>query len=380
MATDFDKKTMLRVKEGRFLIYRLYDVANEIDLAQAETIIAKRYLISRMRLHRLRPKAVRFADPPLTLSADVAAFELPALPFTPDQLVIRLYDFGVISVRLEIPLPPNTPMSEAEAAFREVGEIDPDLLCRQIAHQVMQEIAPALRKPQWEWEEWLDEDYLILYVRYFAQESQPDASALLEMYDFARLLMGEEFPLSQQVTQDVLKYAYTYSAEDLVIVSWETAFVYETEGIMDVPDLLEFANAQLLELVFFDEVLDEELDMAYDDIEAVLHGGGLVRYRHLRRILSRLMMTVMEITELSARVMNALKLTEDVYYAKVYEGAAEVLGLPTWMDSVQEKVDNLREIYTMLAEEASNARMMWLEVSIVVLILLEIILWLLGIG
>jgi len=147
---------------------------------------------------------------------------------------------------------------------------------------------------------------------------------------------------------------------------------------MDVPDLLEFANAQLLEFAFFDNRLDGVLEEAYDDVEDVFRSGGLLKFRRVRYVSSRLMMIVVDVTELAGRVINALKMTEDVFYATVYMGAAEVLGLSAWMQSVENKTETLHNIYSMLTEEAADARMTFIEVAILLLILFEIILALLG--
>lgn len=366
----------LAVRDGRLLIYRLYDVANEINLVQAEQLIATSARASRLQLRRLGPKVVRFAVAPLTLPIPLGATHiLPDLPPVHGALV-RLYDFGAVCVRLDVDIPPHTPLQDVFRFHRLLLDADVGHLCRPLVRHTLERIAPALYKPQWEDHLWLEQDYLILYVRAFDTEAPLPADALPDHIDLPRLLMGEEFPLSAQVRNDVLRYMYTYSPADLAVISWDTAFVYDTEGIMDVPDLLEFANAQLLELAFFDAVLDDELEAAYDDVEALQRqGGGLLRYRRLRRILNRLLTTIMEITELSGRVMNALRLTEDVFYARVYTGATEVLGLQAWMAGVQDKVHNLRDIYTLLAEEADNSRMALLEFGIVLLIVVEILLF-----
>ncbi len=366
----------LTIREGYVLVYRLYDVANEIDLLAAERLFSRNYPTGRMQLSRVRPKAIHFSNPPVTLR--VSPDELPAHAWFlhPTNILVRLYDFGVISVRLDIPLPSGASQEEVIRLFTRVLNEGPETSCRHVALQAMQQCSSALYKPQWDADAWEDEDYAILYVRHFQQ--QVTASQVLHAWDIPRVLMGETTRVSQQVSETVLAHTYTYSPEDLAVVSWEAAFVYDVDGVMDVPDLLEFANAQLLELSFFDDRLDDALEGAYDDVEDVHRRGGLFKYRRLRDVSSRLLMTVVDVTELSGRVMNALKVTEDVFYAMVYSGAAEVLGLPTWMESVENKIDTLRSIYSMLADEAADVRMTLIEVAILLLILFEIVLALLG--
>jgi len=358
------------VHEGKIMVYRLYDVAYEIDLDAAERIVEQEYPISRLRMQRLRPEAVRFVNPPLTLPMPPFGVDTGGWFWETAQCVVRLFDFGVVSVRLELPVPRDTPMADLEEMVRRIVDEPPDILCRDVARQAVERIGPALDRPLAEWEE---EDYLVVYVRSFQGDAPLGVNLLQSEYDFTALLMAEDFPLSDQVRRDVMRHAYAYSNEDLVVLTWETAFVYETDGTMDIPDLLEFANAQLLELQYFDELVDEELSVAYDDIESVSRGWGLLRYRRLNQILNRLMVTIAELSALSERVVNALKLTEDVYYAKVYTGAVDVLGLPNWVESVRRKVTDLQEIYSMLSGEAQTAQFMALEASIVVLILVEII-------
>ncbi len=369
--------SQLRIRDGRFLVYRLYDIANEIDLSLAEQHVAAHMPITRLQLRRLRPKVVRFTVPPLSFAVPLSApLSLSSRLPPVRQAFVRLYDFGVAGVRFEVPIPPNTPVDEIYGHLSEILEVDAGRYARPLVHDLMSTLDEALFKPQWDFREWEEEDYLILFVRALEGNGPVKAEDLLEHMDIPRLLMAEEYTLSPQVREDVLQYAYTYSTGDLAVISWETAFVYDSEGIMDVPDLLEFATAQLLELAFFDSRLDDALDAAYDEVELLQQAGrGVLRYRHIRRILNRLLRTIVEMTEISGRVINALRLTEDVFYARVYAGATEVFGVHTWMEGVQEKLDNLREIYTLLAEEAADTRMTLLEGTIVLLFLVDIILY-----
>ena len=50
---------------------------------------------------------------------------------------------------------------------------------------------------------------------------------------------------------------FSYHEDDLTIVQWDTAFVYDrTESARAIEDILEFANSQLLELRTYDALLD----------------------------------------------------------------------------------------------------------------------------
>ena len=62
----------------------------------------------------------------------------------------------------------------------------------------------------------------------------------------------------------MLRHRVSYLADDLVVPTWSTAFVYDTEaGAQAAQEILEYANSQLLEFRHYDELLDKELGRIY---------------------------------------------------------------------------------------------------------------------
>ena len=49
-----------------------------------------------------------------------------------------------------------------------------------------------------------------------------------------------------------------------MVLTWDRAFIYEPRQESDVADVLEVANAQLVEMRYYDELLDAELPRMYD--------------------------------------------------------------------------------------------------------------------
>ena len=72
-------------------------------------------------------------------------------------------------------------------------------------------------------------------------------------------MYGEQKILSSRMKEDLLQYRYSYFEDDLVILNWDNALMIEPSGSMEIADILEFANAQLLELRYYDDVVDKEL-------------------------------------------------------------------------------------------------------------------------
>jgi len=203
------------------------------------------------------------------------------------------------------------------------------------------------------------------------------AEQLLERVDLAPLLSGEQRALSTAARQDLLRQCFSYYTDDLTVLTWDRAFIYEPRGDSDVIDVLEVANAQLLEMRYYDEVLDAELPRMYDLIERAQRTVPLFAPWRFANLARRLTTLVAEVTELTERVDNALQVTEDVYLARVYAAALELFRVPAFGAAVDRKLSIIRDSYTALYHEASAARSALMEAVIVGLIATEIVLALL---
>ncbi|MCL4442035.1 MAG: hypothetical protein M1609_16025 [Firmicutes bacterium] len=179
--------------------------------------------------------------------------------------------------------------------------------------------------------------------------------------------------MSEQVRRDTLKNSFSYGTGDLTIITWDSALVYDSEGSTDVPDLLEFATSQLLELRYYDDLLSHELDRMHDAIAWADKGGLWARLRQYRRIMKNLMEVVLDITEITEKIQKQLTVTEDVFYARVYGSALTIFRTREWTDIIQHKVTLIQRNYSMLSDEVINHRSLLLELAIIALFLFEII-------
>ena len=123
------------------------------------------------------------------------------------------------------------------------------------------------------------ETYTVVFVRRL--EGDPSAGDVLAAPSLASLVLGEPTSrrLSPSQRQDVLTHSHSYFDDDLVVVDWNCAFVLEPSGSRDIPDILELASSQLLELRYYDELFDAELARVYRDLDCA-HGrkfGDIVR-------------------------------------------------------------------------------------------------------
>ena len=82
---------------------------------------------------------------------------------------------------------------------------------------------------------------------------------------------------------------------------------------------------------------------------------------------------IVDVLELTDRSSNALKVVGDAYYARIYRSAAMRLGLADWQRHIDTKLASLGDMYRFFSDEARSRRDEFLEVTIVVLVALEVI-------
>ncbi len=358
---------VFRVQDGSVRIYRILDVADGIDLARAEALASAPK--SRARLASPR-SAIEIAQPPLRLGLSAREVRV-AGQSRRAEVQVSLFDYGVASFLFEIPIVPGTTLEEllplAEALLeRPAPELDE--VARALAAEMTVALAPALLRPHM-WEG--IETYAVFFVRAFDRSVTGDE--LLEHAPLARLLLGETdpVPLSAGERSDVLKNRFSYLETDLAVVDWNSAFVHEPSGSTDVPDLLELATAQLLELRYYDAYLDRELAGIRGEVERA--GAGGMFTRRYSRLMRRTAALLVDMSEMVDRVENAVKIVGDFYLARLYQAALGRFRLPAWQESVLRKHRMLSEVNRILSDGADTRRAELLESTIIVLIAWEIL-------
>ncbi|MDA8170195.1 MAG: hypothetical protein M0Z59_10950 [Nitrospiraceae bacterium] len=358
------------IAAGSLLLYNLFDVAWEIDLHRIERRLAesKRLTIDRKHFS----KAFEFANPPVSLALKPLEKNIGGALYRVNAYA-RVYDYGVLSIIFEVPLS-GLALWQIERLSREIERTKPfgEDFKREVGllANVLKDEITGLNIGRFE------EDYAIYYVKKTAPSL--NAEDFLKQYDLSSLLLyeeGGEQP-GRNIAKELLYNSFSYSEGDLVVINWDNAFVLEPSGSMDIPDLIEYANAQLLELRVYDNMLDRELEAIYGRIAP----KGTLPLWHIKKyeeLAAKVMRTVTELTEITEKIDNSVKVTEDVYYARVYDTALRLFKVKQWEGSIRRKLDVASRVYQMLYQEIANKRTEFLEIVIVLLIALEIILALL---
>ncbi len=360
-----------RVADGAVLVYRLFDVADAVDLVTAEKAVAAPK--SRLRLEGAQSgSALELPRPPIHLALGPREVPLASGPRRAEASA-HVFDYGVVSIRYTLPIAPGTSLAELVPLAEELF-VDPtpalDAEARREAEELSRALGGALERPH-AWEGL--ESYQVCFVRRFEEPAR--AADLLASAPIAELLLGETstVALSRPERDEVLGYHFTYLEDDLAVLHWNSALVVEPSGVEDIPDLLELATAHLLELRYYDALLDRELHRIYDEIEA---GGSPVaniftrRYRRLQRETAALLV---ELSEMIERLENAVKIVGDFYLARLYQSAVRRFRLPAWQETVLRKQKLVSDVNDLTGDAADTSRSELLEVAIIVLILFEIV-------
>jgi hypothetical protein len=350
------------IAKAFFRAFFVYDVADTIDLRLLRTVGGEG--VARAPL-QLRPEAssefIQYPVVPLIV-------RLPNLTDYGASMRAKIFDYGVVSIRISVPF--EGPWDDYAALARRLRR-DPRLEARARAalEDVLTEIAPALDEPH----DALVEDYFVLEVDRFNDPLEASTLTTSLAAPLAQLLLFEDRELVAAEEAEALRIAFSYYADDLAVVQWDAAFVYDrAEGAEAIMDILEFANSQLVEFRTYDARLDEELDAIY----ALQPGRSVRRFqrgREAARRADRVRYLLVDILELTDRTSNALKIIGDAYYARLYRAASSRLGLADWQRQIDTKLRSVSEIYRVFQDQAQYARSEFLELIIIALIAVEAI-------
>jgi hypothetical protein len=185
----------------------------------------------------------------------------------------------------------------------------------------------------------------------------------------ASLLMQEEDDevLSEQEVYESTGLYLSYYGDDLVVVDWDSAVVVgQKDSLDDVLHIMELANVQLVELAAYDKVLDEALQRAYGDMNR--QPVGLTR-----KMLQNLRELRIDLARISDELSNITKFFGDWHLAKTHRSLADRFHLGDWQRVIGEKTRTLDGLYQILLQNRFNMWMFVLEVTIVLLFIIDLV-------
>ncbi len=382
---------------GSVLVLIQFDVCEEIKLDELRKIFGAR--TAEASFKHQAPGYVRYQRPPVEETLD------PLILDSGERLEgqIKYYDYGVVSLVFELPFSGDWDKL-IQLSCRWTSDTNFEKLASRVVKQKLERAAPALVKPYAAQDgatDWLQEDYFIFHVREIklgetrladiksgdikvgdiklsdikpADSSAPSANDLLAAHgdQIAQVVRGEMSMLSEGERQEILQSRISYYPNDLAVIGWNAAFIYDTDaGAETAIQLLQYANSQLLEFRHYDELMTKELENVYDFLDA--GGTGLWSRWRTARAASKLHTVLLDVNELTERADNAIKFLSDMFSARLYKLCAAKVGVPDYKDLVKEKLQTAEDLYRFMVEQFNQSRAFVLELMVVVILIVELI-------
>ena len=180
--------------------------------------------------------------------------------------------------------------------------------------------------------------------------------------------------LSRQEAVESTSRSLSYYEDDLVVIDWDAALLIDQPKDFDETlHILELANVQLAELEAYDRVLDSALERSYRDL-------GSTPMRRRSDVLRDLRELRIDMARFNDELSNITKFFGDWHLARVYEAVAARFHLSDWHRAVSDKLKTLDELHQLLKSDQSNRWMMILEVTIVLLFIIDLAILFTGAG
>jgi hypothetical protein len=348
---------------GEVVYLFAFDVANEIVTAKVGEILSQTPFPFTIREHHTLPKDVPYYKP-LTVEAPRSW----AVRGCPARLLVRVYDVGVVNVAVRVAvridrladlLPFHDPKLDDGRILTSAAEELCGEVCRSLDGLLIRAAAPT--KPE-------------AYTAFCLTDLGGVEDVNRWLTDERRAVAGllaETTPdqLSEAQVAEALRVQRSFENTDVVVVDWDAALIVDLTGYVDdVLYVLELANLQLEEFRVMDEALDRYLNQAYDDLGRrpfPIIGVGRGVLRELRRFR-------VDLTKLADEVTHITKFFGDWYLARVYLGARERFALDQWRGSVERRLSQLDQLYSVVHGDLYDRRMLWLEIIIVVLFVIDV--------
>lgn len=354
------------------------DVAYELKRPVPQTLLGQPLLPHQVGPAKRSPKQHLFQH---LHAARLEPVEMPSpLGKVRVQRMVKVLPIGAVSIMLRVPF--------SGARLEQLGAFDSPAFAREVVHRhlvdlaksIHEELAPYAVRPAVALPE--GEAYTVFcletpvmggdgpsfHADAWFESNRRDIAAILTQEPHASLLSEQE---AVESTNQFLSYYRT----DLVVVDWDAALVMDQQADMDETlHVLELANLQLEELIAYDRLLDAALERSYADL---LHPPRLFSRAALMR---RLREVRIDLARFSDALSNITKFFGDWHLARLYEAVSRRFHLADWHRAIDDKLKTLDDLYEMLKQEQNHRLMVFLEASIVIMFLIDIIVLFGGFG
>jgi hypothetical protein len=300
----------------------------------------------------------------------------PAGPLRVER-VVKLLPVGAISITVRVPF--DVERVEDLVGYHDLqfsnGSLHDEV--RRLAEEIWRELQPHYIRPVTQLAE--EEAYTVFCLE--SPLTAEDGTALnaenwwrANRRAVASLLTQEPDldRLSKQEAEESTGRYLSYYEHDLVVVDWDAALIVdEPRNFDETLYVMELANLQLAELEAYDRILDGSLERAYRDLSLRPMRGRANMLRELRELR-------IDLTRFSDELSNITKFFGDWHLARLYENISARFHLADWHRTIDGKLKTLDDLYQLLNHDRINRWMLILELTIVLLFVIDLVILFLG--
>ncbi len=196
------------------------------------------------------------------------------------------------------------------------------------------------------------EEYTVYQISEY--KGDPELFLKTQSQRIAGLLKSEKLTLDEKEIEHTLSFQFKYAKDDLVIIDWDGAFIFDPNGEFgEIVELFELANYQLLRYRMLDIDLDERLHKISKMAEKANQRWRFFGTREIGQAYQEVIkLRSQSISEFEA-LDRDIKLIGDWYLARLYDLATKKFKLEEWRVSVKEKLESLEDVYSIISENFS---------------------------
>jgi hypothetical protein len=359
---------------GRVIYIYAFDVAYEMLRLPVPQLLGQPVAQFAVDASRRNPRHLFFYRPQMV--------RLPPMerigPNGPIRLErsMKLLPVGALSITVSVPF--EVTAIKDLVCFHDLefsnGNLSQEV--RQIAEEARAELAQYCIRPVAHLME--EEAYTVFCIDapLMAEDGQPlGAEDWLQHHrrEVAALLTQEADvnQLSRQEADESTGRYLSYYEDDLAVLDWDAALIVQEPAQLDeILYVLELANLQLAELEAYDRILDTALERSYRDLAR--------QPRRSREVMRELREIRVDLARFSDELSNITKFFGDWHIARLYENISARFHLGDWHRTIDEKLKTLDDLYQLLSQDRINQWMLTLEVTIVLLFIVDLILLVMG--
>lgn len=372
---------MFSIAKGSFQIYRVFDLGEEINLSQVKENLSA-FIKNEWSIKQSSKPSIIIKNPPLSLLLHSEDVKIAGRTHTA-KISMKLYDYGACSVQINIPLKnvKSEQLIEMQADIETNTNID--VLARNKVSDIFKQINTSIKMPvMWH----VFEDYTIIFSEkinvYSKNQDDPKKESSSVLNDpktildskLAQILIGEKKEnLSKLMVSETLATNLQYSNNDLTVIDWNSAFIYDPQANTDICELLEFVLTHQLEMRYYNQQLEYKKKILYENFDK--KNESLYKVQNLFTNLSvQASQIYLDFSEFISKLDNSIEIVGDVYLSKVIDAADKKFN-EKLRKQLEKNLNELKDESDSLSNKIKSEQSNLLSFLIVLLIIAELKFW-----